>query len=126
VQLHPQLLRNPLPSQSAAAQTSDAEDAAMPPPSSESSERWPRESDNNDASPNARILGRFARARTSFPVIQLQLHPQLLRNPLPSQSAAAQTSDAEDAAMPPPSPISSYVRVCVGEKREQRTLAERK
>lgn len=40
---------------------------------------------------------------------EVQLHPQLLRNPLPSQSAAAaaQTSDAEDAAMPPPSPLAT-------------------
>lgn len=40
---------------------------------------------------------------------EVQLHPQLLRNPLPSQSAAdaAPTSDAEDAAMPPPSPLAT-------------------
>ena len=38
---------------------------------------------------------------------EVQLHPQLLRNPLPSQSTAAQTSDAEDAAMPPPSPLAT-------------------
>lgn len=39
---------------------------------------------------------------------EVQLHPQLLRNPLPSHSAAAaQTAGAEDAAMPPPSPLAT-------------------
>ncbi|GAA5976901.1 hypothetical protein JCM10908_005669 [Rhodotorula pacifica] len=38
---------------------------------------------------------------------EVQLHPQLLRNPLPSSHHLAQVEDDEDAAMPPPSPLAT-------------------